>query len=1064
MKTKQIFLVWLSLVIGNIATAQPPIADFTADTTYGCDSMMLCVNFTDLSLNSPTSWFWDFGNGNTSSSQNPSQCYWSAGAYSVTLIVSNAFGSDTLTKLNYIILSLALTVNTTNATCGNCDGDATVSVSGGTPPYTYSWSNGSTMQATTALCAGTYNVIVSDNSGCQGQATGTVTQNGFTANMDNITNENCIGCCDGSLSVNPNGGVTPYTYLWDDSLSQTSQTATGLCFGYYCITVTDANGCVAIDCNNISSDTSGCLSVTTTFNNATCGNCDGEVTIVVSGGTPPYTYQWNDPQLQTTQTATGLCAGSYQVSISDSGSCSSTVNVVIHGTLNLTFNTINDCSGMCDGSATVIPSGGTAPYTYYWNSPDTGFTQTITGLCAGIYYGVIVYDAVSCTGGGDVFIDTINCGPNIVSGTVFNDLDTNCLIDSSDNGLPGWVVRADPGPVYALTNSSGIYKLYLDSGNYTISLVDNDPFREQICPFSPATYSVSLGAGPDTVYNYNFGLQTIVFCPDLSVDISTGSVRPCFNTYYTVSYCNDGTLPATNATIEIELDSNISYTSGPGNLISQIGNVLTFDIGTVDPEQCGSFYLYVYVTCDMSLLGSTMCVEAHIYPDSSCFPPDPAWDHSSVSVVGKCAGDSMACFTIYNTGDLGTGDMQGAAEYRVYENNILVYTGTFQLNGSDSTVICWPANSNTIRLEADQRPGHPGNSHPQDNVELCGVPAFITGQITVVPEDDEDNFIEIDCQVAVGSYDPNDKQVKPEGLTDQYRYIDSTDVMEYLIRFQNTGTYYAIKVVIKDTLSDYLDITTIEAGTSSHPYTLDIFESNILQWTFDSIMLPDSNLNEPESHGFVKFKIHQVAGNTKGTVIENKAGIVFDFNEPVITNTVFNTIGNIDSVTCYIEAGFTYQGADQTVNFTSASSNADSYFWDFGDGNTSTEQNPFNTYPDTGTYTVTLTVNNYCGSNTYSQTVTMQSTGIYQSCYNGYQITVYPNPFNSTTTFEVFGTAKPGPLTFELHNILGERVNVMKGISGNKFIVSREGLTDGIYFYKISSLDGLFTAGKLVIN
>ncbi|MCH8317836.1 MAG: T9SS type A sorting domain-containing protein, partial [Bacteroidetes bacterium] len=355
--------------------------------------------------------------------------------------------------------------------------------------------------------------------------------------------------------------------------------------------------------------------------------------------------------------------------------------------------------------------------------------------------------------------------------------------------------------------------------------------------------------------------------------------------------------------------------------------------------------------------------------------------------VGSCVNDSLACFTIYNTGDPGTGDMQGTAEYRIYENNMLVSTGTFQLAGGDSLVVCWPANGNTSRLEADQRPGHPGNSHPQDNVELCGGPPFITGQITQVPEDDQDDFIEIDCWVVTGSYDPNEKQVKPRGLTDISHFIDSTDMLEYVIHFQNVGNDTAFKIVIKDTLSTYLDITTIEPGASSHPYSLDIFGSDILQWTFDNIMLPDSGKDEPGSNGFVKFKIQQKPGNTIGTVIENNAGIIFDFNDPIITNKVFNTIGNIDSITTNVALIY-----DEHIS-----------------------------------------------------------------------INVYPNPFNTTTTFEIKGMDKSKPLTFELYNIIGKKVKEMSHIKGNKFVINRKNLPDGIYIYKIHSGDGMIGAGKLVV-
>ncbi len=631
----------------------------------------------------------------------------------------------------------------------------------------------------------------------------------------------------------------------------------------------------------------------------------------------------------------------------------------------LSFNVVNDTSLL---ATFLLP--GTAPYGYY---------------------NVVVIDDV------DGWI-SINNGfniqqlPNIVSGTIFDDSNSNCLPDSLDYLLQDRLVQALPGPKYAISDNSGNFSLNLDSGNYTISLINNDPYRIQTCPNTPPTYSIILGAGPDTIGNVDFAMEPTVFCPNMSVDISTWAIRACMTSTYWVNYCNQGTIATTNATIEVEMDTSMTYTSSTGTLLSQNGNTLIFDIGTVNPGQCGSFQINVAITCNLGLIGSTMCVEAHVYPDSSCFPPDSSWDKSSVSVEGTCVNDSLACFTITNTGDPGNGDMQGTSEYRIYENNMLVSTGTFQLNGGDSTIICWPANNNTIRLEADQRPGHPGNSNPQYNVELCGdgIPIFTTNQILQIPQDDADGFIEMDCQLVTGAYDPNDKQVIPIGLTDTYHYIDSTDELEYQIRFQNTGTDTAFKVVISDTLSPYLDITSIKPGVSSHTYRIDILGSDVLQWTFDNILLPDSNINEPQSHGFLKYKIQQKVGNVLGTVIENNAGIYFDFNPPVITNTVFNTIGDIEALT----------------------------------------------------------------------TPPTQVPEIYSA---GYDIRVYPNPFSSTTTFEI-GYSKSGPLSFELYNLIGERVKVISEITGDSFILDREYLSDGIYIYMIYSAEELISTGKIVAN
>jgi uncharacterized repeat protein (TIGR01451 family) len=116
-------------------------------------------------------------------------------------------------------------------------------------------------------------------------------------------------------------------------------------------------------------------------------------------------------------------------------------------------------------------------------------------------------------------------------------------------------------------------------------------------------------------------------------------------------------------------------------------------------------------------------------------------------------------------------------------------------------------------------------------------------------------------------------------------------MLTYHIRFQNTGTYHATNVVIVDTLAtDMLDLNTLSFVGSSHPCVLEVVEGNVLKAHFNGIMLPDSNANEPASHGYVTFRIGLVEGLADGTVISNNAGIYFDYNEPVITNEAFVTL------------------------------------------------------------------------------------------------------------------------------------------------------------------------------
>ena len=162
-----------------------------------------------------------------------------------------------------------------------------------------------------------------------------------------------------------------------------------------------------------------------------------------------------------------------------------------------------------------------------------------------------------------------------------------------------------------------------------------------------------------------------------------------------------------------------------------------------------------------------------------------------------------------------------------------------------------------------------------------------------------------ECLINVGSYDPNDKTAFPAGMGDEH-IIENDIEIKYQVRFQNTGTDTAFKVVVIDTLSKHLDPLSFRAGANSHDYRLEWSEGNAFKFIFDPIILPDSIVNESASHGFVNFFIRPKPDLPNGTVIENSAAIYFDSNEPVITNRWFHTIGtpvfsadiNIKEVTC----------------------------------------------------------------------------------------------------------------------------------------------------------------------
>lgn len=154
------------------------------------------------------------------------------------------------------------------------------------------------------------------------------------------------------------------------------------------------------------------------------------------------------------------------------------------------------------------------------------------------------------------------------------------------------------------------------------------------------------------------------------------------------------------------------------------------------------------------------------------------------------------------------------------------------------------------------------------------------------PGDNETYFDDI----VIGSYDPNDKTPSPLGTGAQGNIPQDLQSLDYRIRFQNTGSYYAFNITIIDTIDANLDLSSLDILSASHAYEVEIYEGGIVKFHFYNIMLPDSNMNEPLSHGFIRYKINLLPMLPFGTEIKNTGYIYFDFNEAIITNTTLNTI------------------------------------------------------------------------------------------------------------------------------------------------------------------------------
>jgi uncharacterized repeat protein (TIGR01451 family) len=221
---------------------------------------------------------------------------------------------------------------------------------------------------------------------------------------------------------------------------------------------------------------------------------------------------------------------------------------------------------------------------------------------------------------------------------------------------------------------------------------------------------------------------------------------------------------------------------------------------------------------------------------------------------------------------------------------VYISLDSIQLFGGQTDTLVFAGDGRTYRLEVDQHPLHPGNSHPNATVERCGnVSGWTPDLVNVLPMNDADPVVDIYCGLVTGSYDPNDKTGYPTGVGATHKVLPNNP-FEYRIRFQNTGTDTAFTVVVRDTLDLDLDIFSVRSGASSHNYSFRIYGQRVLEWTFENIMLPDSNVNEPASNGFVTFTVDQNRDLADGVEINNTAYIYFDFNAPIITNTTSHII------------------------------------------------------------------------------------------------------------------------------------------------------------------------------
>ncbi|HRO41685.1 MAG TPA: gliding motility-associated C-terminal domain-containing protein [Flavipsychrobacter sp.] len=402
-----------------------------------------------------------------------------------------------------------------NVSCYNGNnGNASVAATQGRLPYTYTWTT-TPIQNTNSinnLSAGAYNVFVTDANGCTDTASVLIAQPPPVLATINHTNVSCFGGNNATATVIASGGTPPYSYSWNTFPVQTTAAISNLSAGIFIATVTDSKGCIALDTVVITQPTVLNATIASATNVSCNGGSNGSATTGVSGGTTPYSYAWNTLPQQTSLAATGLAAGTYIVTVTDSNGCSDTGHVLIAQPPTLVASVIAtnvDCFGNASGSATVFPTGGTTPYFYTWNTSPTQTTVTATNLFSGTYY-VTIADSNGCT---TIDTTTIIQPSAPLNASISSVIQPLCY--GGNNGSASAFATGGTLPYSYTWNTTPLQTtataVNLSLGSYTVVVSDNKGCLDSIVAtvLQPDSLSLTLKTSDVNCFGGNTGSATV---------------------------------------------------------------------------------------------------------------------------------------------------------------------------------------------------------------------------------------------------------------------------------------------------------------------------------------------------------------------------------------------------------------------------------------------------------------------------------------------------------------------------------------------------------------------------
>lgn len=870
-------IVYVGVVttVGNDDYAMPIagwVSPFLVDKPITTDAV--CPDLTgeaQITINGGTTpasvqWYESFPTTNYFGTGNPMSL--PPGTYSY--IVSDANGckvegggpNDTTVYIRNIS-NIQFSVPTTTANCTN--GTAAVdNITGGLAPYTYLWSNGATSASINGLSQGLVEVAVTDAQGCYSEGYAYIQQAiGIPVNPV-VTDATCLQN-DGSILAFASGGQSPYTFSYSNGMS--GQSISGLSGGtYLTITARDANGCIGT--KNVNVNSSSPITVTYSGTNSSCTSPTGSATLAIAGGTDPYTVNWNTSPAATGITLNNMYAGTYSFSVSDAVGCVRTGTVLIQPTSVITADAYSD-NPVCPastGTVGVNVTGTAPPFTYLWNTGAT--TESISNAPIG-FYSCLITDNAGCTQTKYQSVDSlipINIGFASTMATCLYSPDGNIVANAVGGTAPYYYIWSNGQTGATATGlTTGNYYVYVQDADgcaKTSNFVHLDYNTANDNCYCTITGKVYKDANENCIQDAGEeGIEHImIHCSGFGYGFTDANGVYSFQVpsgTYTLSESVQSTYPLASCQIN-SIEVSVSAASACSTVVDFANTVIPIR--------------------DMHIVRTSInnAIPGNPYTQGLIIQNDGTIDEATIQLGYRSDGQlplSSISPAVYSQID-----MANDPNWHSVESGFPVMT---------------PGSSTIAYFTHDV----PTNIPIGTSVLFKDTTSYEAPMSNWLVDYTPWNNVSKYTATVIGSFDPNFKEVSPAGTGPEGFILTSDSVLDYIVHFQNSGSYYAEKVVVVDNLDANLDWTSLKLGYSDHAYTATISENGVLVFTFNNIHLTWQSQSEMASRGLVSYSIKQKPGLLPGTQIKNSAGIYFDYNEPVITNQTLNTIQDNTGIT-----------------------------------------------------------------------------------------------------------------------------------------------------------------------